>query len=305
VRVLKPVVTALAALAGVVLVLELAFRLGGMWMGGAPRPAADGRTVVLCVGDSHTRGRPDPGNYPAQLERILNERADRPYRVVNLGVPGMNTAQVRERFERYLAYYRPAIVVHWAGINNFWNHARREEARAPLARLADASRLVRVARVALFYRRLGRETIDAPRIQGNGLIGKDAYVHVNFGGLEENIRGQPGDHLPRTEVEKLTRDDLTAMLRTAREHRIPMFLVAYGYFFGGYYAPVNQAIREVSDAFGVPWVNAGKGVAGAHAEAPGAKLFDTWVHPMPVLYKHIAEQAYETLVGAGAVRPRT
>lgn len=302
---LKPLLTAFTAVVGVVLALEVAFRLGGMWAAREPQRTADGRTVVLCVGDSHTRGRDDPENYPAQLERILNERADRPYRVVNVGVPGMNTAQVRERFERYLAYYRPAVVVHWAGINNFWNHAGRDgDVRGALARLVDASKLVRFARVALFYRGLGGNALEAPQIEGNGRIAADASFAVNFGGVEESIKGEPGEKFPLHEVEAFTRADLTAMMSTARAHGVPMFLIAYSYFAGNYYTPVNAAVRGVSEDFKVPWISAGAGIAGARREAPGEKLFDAWVHPTPILYKHIAVTVYATLVQADVVVPK-
>ena len=120
---------------------------------------ADGSRVVLCVGDSHTRGRPDPDNYPAALEQILNARTGERWRVINLGVPGQNTGQVRLRFERYLAYYRPTVVLHWGGINNGWNQAERDGSRGFLATLVEHSRLIRFLRVALFYRGLERRVL--------------------------------------------------------------------------------------------------------------------------------------------------
>ena len=129
-RLLRRLGLATAVVIALLVLLEALFRIGGLWVAAAPRPAPDGSTVVLCVGDSHTRGRPDPDNYPAQLERILNERTGRPYRVLNLGVPGQNTGQVRKRFERYLAYYRPAVVLHWGDINNAWNQAERASGRS-------------------------------------------------------------------------------------------------------------------------------------------------------------------------------
>jgi len=75
---------------------------------------------VLCVGDSLTRGRPDPENYPSELGRILTRRTGKPYRVLNLGVPGLTTTQLRTRFVRYLESYHPVAVLHWAGIDNAW-----------------------------------------------------------------------------------------------------------------------------------------------------------------------------------------
>jgi hypothetical protein len=294
----------LASALAIVLVLELAFRLGGLWVAAAPVPAPDGSTVVLCVGDSHTYGRPDPDNYPAQLERILNERARGRYRVINVGVPGMNTAQVRARFERNLAYYRPAIVLHWAGINNFWNIAERGQDESLAARLADESRLVRFVRVALFYRRLSEEQFGDPVTTHHGKVGKDGHFHVKQGADEEDVLSAPTDSLPADEVGRVTREDLSAMMQIAWERRIPMYLVAYSFFAGGYYVPVNEAVRTVSETFNVPYVKAGAAVPAAKAEAPNEKLFDAWVHPTPILYKHIAGEVYRILVSQGVVTPR-
>ena len=74
--------------------------------------------------------------------------------MINLGVPGSNTAQLRNRFLDYLDVYRPTVVVHWAGINNAYNRAETEvwgEARgAPASRarkLFDHSRVLRFMRV--------------------------------------------------------------------------------------------------------------------------------------------------------------
>jgi hypothetical protein len=92
------------------------------------------------------------------------------------------------------------------------------------------------------------------------------------------------------------------MMRSAQARKIPMFLVTYP-LAGGFYAPVNGAVRSVSAAFGVPYVDTTEGTAAAHAEDPKAQLFDTWVHPMPIVYRQIAEQVYRLLVAQGLVTP--
>jgi hypothetical protein len=67
---------------------------------------------------------------------------------------------------------------------------------------------------------------------------------------------------------------------------------------------VNAGLRHASATFGVPVVESSKAIAPAAAEGPGEKLFDDWVHPLPLLYRHIAEEAYWTLVEEGLVTPR-
>jgi len=301
VRLLPRLAKALAFTAGVLVLDEIALRLGGLFVAGAPTAVEDGRSVVLCVGDSHTRGRDDPDNYPYQLQRILDERAAGRYRVINVGVPGMGTAQVRSRFERYLDYYHPAIVVHWAGINNGWRHP--DAPRTFLARLSDYSRVVRMLEVALFYRKLGWQSADAaPKLLS--FKGTRTHWQFNFGGEHEEVTIDYGDELSQEEVGRLTRTDLEAMTSSARERNVPMYLVAYP-FWGGYYQPVNAAVRDVSAAHGVPFVNTMLAVKTAHEEDPKAKLFDPWVHPMPLLYRHIAEQVYTLLVDQGLVTPKS
>jgi lysophospholipase L1-like esterase len=300
-RILKGLALVVVGSIGLVAVLEVAFRVGGLGLAAAPRPAPDGSTVVLCVGDSHTRGQLDPDNYPAQLERILNERAGGHYRVINVGVPGLNTAQVRKRFERYVGYYRPAIVLHWAGINNFWNYAE-DDVRQPAWTdwLVESSRLARFVRVAFFYRRLNQQVLEKPVLDLHGWPGPDSKFVAKFAGTEEEVIDKPGDPVSEEQIEKVTRGDLTAMMQIAWERRIPMFLVVYP-LAGAYYRPVNRAVRGVSDDFGVPFVDSFAAIEPAKQEANGAPLFDSWVHPTPVLYRQIAEQAYGTLVAQGVV----
>jgi len=302
VRIVKRLAAAGALLVGLVVLLEVLFRLGGLWVGGMPAAEDNGATVVLCIGDSHTRGRRDPDNYPFQLERMLNERTDRRWRVVNVGIPGQNTAQVRNRFERYLAYYRPAVVLHFGGVNNGWNHVETDVwRRGWLARLLEQSRVARFVRVTLFYRHLARATYEQPTIQLRqwSELERSMY-HVNFGGMEEDVATESqttGARLPEDVVERVTYDDLTAMMRMARDRHVPMFLVLYP-LRDLVFEPVNRMVERVSAEFDVPFVDSPV-AARALGERPVDELYDTWAHPTPILYRQIAEEAYRMLVRQG------
>jgi lysophospholipase L1-like esterase len=86
--------------------------------------AGEGETVILAVGDSHTWGAAvDPeDSYPSQLQKTLELRfPNRSFRVVNLGIPGTNSAFVANRLERQILQIRPHLVILWVGINNLWN----------------------------------------------------------------------------------------------------------------------------------------------------------------------------------------
>jgi hypothetical protein len=87
--------------------IEVALNLGAALVtdrsGGGWRPGAEIR--VLAVGDSHTYGGSVPRgqDYPHQLQRFLDAADPGVYSVVNVGVPGFNTSQVRNRLALNLA----------------------------------------------------------------------------------------------------------------------------------------------------------------------------------------------------------
>ena len=61
-------------------------------------------------------------SYPGHLQRILNEKVpNRKFEVVNLGIPGINSSQVLNRFRNYLSKYNPDLVIVMIGINDSWN----------------------------------------------------------------------------------------------------------------------------------------------------------------------------------------
>src|SRR5262249_41635390 len=103
---------------GAALLLELGLRLASLVVAGDPAtrlsPGHD-RTVILCAGDSHTWGQGK--GYPAALAERLAARSPR-YQVVNLGVPGSNTAQLRRRFPDWVHPFPPPGVVLLGGVNN-------------------------------------------------------------------------------------------------------------------------------------------------------------------------------------------
>ncbi len=79
--------------------------------------AREGKVTILCVGDSHTfGGGVTPAQaYPGRLSAELDAVAPGYYRVVNLGFPGFNTTQVRNRLPDQIRRYRPAMILVWVG----------------------------------------------------------------------------------------------------------------------------------------------------------------------------------------------
>jgi len=125
----------------------------------APITAATSGTVrVLCVGDSHTYGlwvKPEE-SYPSRLRSKLAHRQTR-FEVLNAGVPGMNSSQVREAMPRLLNDFAPDIVLLMVGVADCWNlaaldaedfHGWRWYLRG--GSLWDRSRVVKLARLIRF-----------------------------------------------------------------------------------------------------------------------------------------------------------
>jgi len=99
-----------ARLAGALLLLSMAFP------GWSQTP--DPRPVILAFGDSMTAGYGVPADmsYPAQLQKILDERGYK-YRVVNMGVTGDTTRGGVGRLSRALGT-GPDIVILELGSND-------------------------------------------------------------------------------------------------------------------------------------------------------------------------------------------
>jgi hypothetical protein len=140
---------------------EFALQIAARFAPDRSTPWRSGAQVrILCVGDSHTFGagvEPEE-SYPAQLQALLDERAAGRFSLVNLGVPGMSTTQVRNRLPLQVARYRPDVVIVWAGVNDYWNTGETpgDGSLGRLEALAIRSRLYRLVRVWLHDRALER-----------------------------------------------------------------------------------------------------------------------------------------------------
>ncbi len=78
--------------------------------------------IILSIGDSHTYGWSvnKEQSYPAQLEKKLHELEIR-VNVLNMGVPGYNTSQIRRKLPEWLKKYKPVCIILLASINSGWN----------------------------------------------------------------------------------------------------------------------------------------------------------------------------------------
>jgi lysophospholipase L1-like esterase len=80
--------------------------------------------LIICIGDSFTEsyGSSEGNDYPSQLERLINQKSEKKYTVLNFGRSGKNTAQIALEVPGYIKNYRPRLIVLMAGSANYWNY---------------------------------------------------------------------------------------------------------------------------------------------------------------------------------------
>jgi hypothetical protein len=165
--------------------------------------------------------------------------------------------------------------------------------------------VVRFVRVWLFYRGLKRATDAAPTIKLREWkeLGKSRY-DVNFGGVVDEIGTDSGtgEHLSAERLEAVTYQDLSAMMRAARERAVPMYALQYP-IRALTFEPVNRAVEHAATEAGVPWVDTSATLA-RFGDRPREELYDAWAHPTPMVYAAIADDVYALLVAQGVVAAR-
>jgi lysophospholipase L1-like esterase len=310
VRIFRLILRTILILVIAFVVLEVSFRLAGALM---PRERgieglASDHFVVLCVGDSHTWGLGK--GYPARLAEKLAERSPR-YRVINYGVPGTNTAQLRKRFVSYLDRFHPQVVIFWAGVNNRHNRAETEvwqeagvQEASFVRRLLDDSRVLRAVRMWRQDREMdhllaGTGSYVAPnsdRKDGDRVWGDHRRQLFGEEVVFQNVQG---DHLPPAEQARVTELDVRFMIEQARQRGIPFVAITYP-FPAPLFTSANEGIRKAADAYGVPHVDTR--VLSEEMNAPykekGEKppsLYDHTLHPNQSFYDRIGDAVLEKL----------
>lgn len=295
-----------------VAVLEVGLQLAARLVGdraSAWHPNASNK--ILCVGDSHTYGAGVPRDraYPAQLQELLDAREPGVHSVVNLGLPGMSSTQLRNRVPVWLQRYRPGVLVVWVGVNDAWNRAEVGSEAGGTASLLDAalsrSRLYRLVRVALHDRDLGRYTakgredrawhvtdVDEPLVDEVWTVRHDGVTERIAHGRHEQPPGLPDGR----EVEMAARldRDLAAVAGYARLAGVPMVLVTYPLEVSWFHV-VNRVARRIAGTHDLALVE----TAVALARVPEDERDWTGVaHPGPTIYREIAEEIAPVVAAA-------
>jgi hypothetical protein len=266
----------------------------------------DGRTgsdviTILAVGDSHTYGTPLPREhaYPAQLEALLSrEFSGREFRVLNRGVPGVNSAFVTNRLEQQILLLDPDLVIVWAGTNNRWNSLESESWESDglgerLHRRLLHVKLYRLARV-LEMSMAGAEDEVAV---------KEPYVGFTVGGSPVRARRGRDERLSPTEHEAGLSLDMERIVGTARGLGRKILFVTYP---KETQRTASDAIAEAGERLGVPVVDSRRSIARAEADGhrPGELIvMAAGPHPTRLLYSYVVQDMLPEVTKAlGLVR---
>jgi lysophospholipase L1-like esterase len=293
-RLVRGFVGALAALVITLVAAEAILQLAALFAGGREEGwAPEARHRILCVGDSHTYGamvKPAEA-YPARLQRLLDEQAPGEFSVLNLGVPGMNTAQVRSRLPVQVSRYRPDLVIVWAGINDLWNRAEGDALDTPwrsLDALASRSRLHRFARVLVHDLALDRDVAAHTRagrhdVQTDG-VGADTLFTIRAGGRVERLRHEKGEKRTEEELQTSVERNYEALALWAKDAGVRLAFITYPVSFSGF-AAVNRGILAVAGRHGIPVLESKR----AWSRIPEEERTLLWgAHPPALVYYEIA-----------------
>ncbi len=280
---LLAVVALVGSLLAAELALQIAAAVAGRWAIRAAGDVSAPETItVLGVGDSHTFGFPLPAedSYPAQLEAGLAARhPEHDFRVINLGIPGLNSTFVANRLEGQMFQLRPHLVIVWVGINNMWNAAEalsEEDADAwrPVREALLGVRLFRLASIAWFS-----QTGHQYDVEGRGGWFKGERPPSEQLEEGEDIIDSWGRLGP----------DLERMIDLAHSLDTPIVFVTYP-LDGA--AAINRTIRKAAGQGGVAVIDTRRSlVRGVEAGHRRPELIDERAgpHPTRLLYGYVVE----------------
>jgi lysophospholipase L1-like esterase len=281
----------------------------GVW-----RPGAAVR--ILSVGDSHTYGTSvsDEESYPAQLQGLLDEVEPGRFSVINLGIPGISSTQVRRRLGANVARYEPDLVIVWCGVNDYWNTIELDGAGATwsarLDSLALRSRLYRFIRVWQNDRAVSASTeslrvggvhqrIELDEGKGWG-ASPDVTVTFHHGGRAETIRTEKGSFAEGTDPGERSYREFRSMASFLRTAGIGLIFVRYPLAAAFPFAPANEAMERLARELSLPIVDSWAAISRIPKEE---WKWTAMAHPSGPMYREIARDLVPLILQPAVAAP--
>ncbi|MFH0877630.1 MAG: GDSL-type esterase/lipase family protein [Candidatus Omnitrophota bacterium] len=282
--------------------------------------------LILCLGDSHTwgLGSKTAQSYPSVLGDLLEGfPLDKEFQVINLGIPGMNSAMIAEQLKNKFYLYMPDIVILNGGSNNSWNRTQvlqylfrsaADRGWAKFKRRAldvlysthvyKLSRLLwaRWYTATHYFPQMPEVYPEAMTLGKKGALWATVYVYTD-GARVEKIRhgGDPTqpvfwvgakDFSPQT-FKDFIKTSYTDMILFLRHNRVPVVLETYLDNVGSCKL-TNEALVELAQKEGLPIVRNDLFLAGRQEEAEIYLLPDG--HPTVKGYRVMAENTYKVIL---------
>ena len=300
---------------------------GGLWIGSLFRPAerlalgealapAPGERRILCIGDSFTYGvhLTAEQSYPGQLQAMLDLEPGQPWRVINLGYPGQNSAEVRLRLVRNIEAYRPEIVIAWIGVNNTWSRVEShlwdfpdsEPAPGFWQRVHDGSRAVGALRMLVQRVRGGASRGAAPEVV------QDARSVPGIGGAQRGAGLEPTELVvhegkpknPRELVRRSIAVDYRRMQQVCSENGARLVVADYPVVDAGTRRVVNGALQQAARELGLVHVLLAKHIVGLQERLGFETVWFSDLHCTAAGNYEVARIVLRTLMDAGLLEQR-
>ena len=200
--------------------------------------------TIVALGDSTTAGTPafkspieappdGAGNVESQYAYwLMKTHAD--WRVLNRGVNGERSDQIRARFPRDVLAATPAVVVILAGVNDIYQGRSAESVERELEAMYDAARAARIPVVAATIVPYNTATADQNArmhavnawireyAAGHGIVFCDTRAAVTAPGAPDQLVSSPDNLHPSPDGYRLMAIALEPAIKRALEKAHPL-----------------------------------------------------------------------------------
>ena len=264
----------------------------------------DNSYTILCLGDSSTFGigasNYKEKSYPAQLQKILNEKnTGINFEVINGGIPGSNSSQLLHRLRKNILKYKPALLIVQIGENDYWNLNESnitEYYDVPLYRrvLLGTELFLNYSKLFRFIKLVSVSSDTKNYVEDNPYEDTETVVERTKG---KKYRFSLSDPASTIAYSRLINENFTKIVQIAKEHNVRIIFMRY--HVGGYRS-IHFYQEQIFNQLNVPYVN--NRHLFVEAEKRGINPFgrDKW-HPGDDGYLLIAKNMYNKMVSLNII----